>query len=76
MTVSLRISRTPRVLLAVVLLALACLALAALVVRAVTSRQEARAARVSGGGLALGVMPFAAEPSFDTSKSIPPPTAA
>ena len=51
--------------------------LAVLVVRAVTSRQEGRAARVSGGGLALGIMPFAAaEPSFDTSKSIPPPTAA
>jgi hypothetical protein len=51
--------------------------LAVLVVRAVTSRQEARAARVSGGGLALGITPFAAaEPSFNTSKSIPPPTAA
>jgi hypothetical protein len=51
-------------------------ALAVLVVRAVTSRQEGRATRVAGGGLSTGIMPFAAEPSFNTSKSIPPPTAA
>jgi hypothetical protein len=50
--------------------------LAVLVVRAVTSRQEGRATRVAGGGLSTGIMPFAAEPSFNTSKSIPPPTAA
>jgi hypothetical protein len=51
--------------------------LAVLVVRAVTSRQEDRAERVSGGGPPLDLASFVgAQPSLDPSSSTPPPMAA